>query len=698
MLQQSISIFAYHQSLMLLAASVCLFGTWVGMRHFARARATAGPIRYGWLFMASVGTGAALWAATFISILALDPLLDSAFAVGPTAAVLLIGIVACLAGFEIGSRPRPALAPELGGIVMGIGIIAMHYIGFKAWHVAGTITWSWWGIALTLVVGLGLSALSVNRANRPVTRYCRHGAAIVMTVMICAMHYSMAGSVTVTPDAPLSLSPDLMPARMLSAGLVGAVLLVIGSGFSSYIIDLRTRTESANRIHQLSFNDSMTGLPNRIAFNERLAFGVAEAHEIAHKLAAFSIDIDGFKDINDLYGHSAGDMLLIAVADRMRLTIGADEFLARQGGDEFLGLKMSGHHPHDAQAFAERLAHVFKTPFEVHGQPVTLTASIGYSIFPTDTPERDRLLSNAKLAMQRSKLGQRGGICAYQGEMEDASRARRALSRELQGACERGELALHYQLQTRLGDGAIIGAEALMRWHHPKRGLVSPADFIPLAEESDAIVPMGEWALRIACRDAAAGRIPGIIAVNLSPRQLNREDFADTIHSILIETGLSPRRLEIEVTESTVMADPTRGLHILRKLKSMGISIAMDDFGTGHSSLATLHSFPFDKIKLDQSFVRRLPEDRAAAAIVNTVLALGRSLGVPVLAEGIETQAQWNFLLDQGCAGGQGYLFAQPVAIESLPAAIVAATTLVEATKAASDACDAFDDVAVAAA
>jgi diguanylate cyclase len=203
--------------------------------------------------------------------------------------------------------------------------------------------------------------------------------------------------------------------------------------------------------------------------------------------------------------------------------------------------------------------------------------------------------------------------------------------------------------------------------------MVSPAEFIPLAEETEAILGMGEWALRTACHDAARGRIPGTVAVNLSPVQFAREDLAEMIHSILLETGLSPRRLEVEVTESSVMSDQSRALHILRKLKAMGISVAMDDFGTGYSSLATLHAFPFDKIKLDQSFVRRLPDDLAAAAIVRTVLALGESLGMPVLAEGIESEAQWRFLSGAGCAKGQGYLFARPVSVAQLPAAIDAA-------------------------
>jgi len=670
-MQDTIFIAAYHHVLVLISATVCLFGTWVGMRHFARARATEGATRYGWLFMASVGTGAALWASIFISILALDPHLNSAFELAPTGLCLFILIVSCLFGFEIGSRPRPALAPELGGLVMGSGIVLVYAIGLRAWHIAGTIAWNLPGTVITIILSLGLSALAVNRANRPVTRYCRHGAAIVLTFMICVVHLSIVYAIDVTPNSSVTLSPDHMPAEMLAISVVCAVVLVMGSGFSSYIVDLRSRTESADRIYQLSFNDTMTGLPNRIAFNERLSFDVADAHEKAYKLAAFSIDIDGFKDINDVFGHSAGDLLLIEAADRMRKVLKDGEFLARQSGDEFLGLTMSGNHPDDAQAFAERLSAAIATPFKVKGQDVNLTASIGYSIFPTDTPERDQLLSNAKLAMYRGKTKQRGLISAYQREMDDAARLTRALARDLDGAVERGEFELHYQLQMKLHDGTITGAEALMRWNHPKRGLIMPGEFIPLAEETEAIVGMGEWALRTACHDAAAGLIPGVVAVNLSPAQFKRDNLAETIHLILLETGLSPSRLEVEITESMLMADQATALHVLRKLKAMGVAIAMDDFGTGYSSLATLHAFPFDKIKLDQSFVRKIPSDGAAAAIIRTILALGKSLQVPVLAEGIETREQLAFLAEENCDEGQGYLFNKPVPVDQLPVAMI---------------------------
>jgi diguanylate cyclase len=307
-------------------------------------------------------------------------------------------------------------------------------------------------------------------------------------------------------------------------------------------------------------------------------------------------------------------------------------------------------------------------------------------VFPTDTPERDQLLSNAKLAMHRGKIKQSGSICMYSREMDDGARKRRALARDLEHATQRQELLLNYQLQMSLNDGRICGAEALMRWKHSKLGLVSPAEFIPLAEETEAIFEMGEWALRAACRDAAEGKIPGTIAVNLSPVQFGRDDLAEMIHGILLETGLSPARLEVEVTESTIMSDQNRGLHILRKLKAMGISVAMDDFGTGYSSLATLHAFPFDKIKLDQSFVKRPPHDIAAAAIVRTVLALGESLRMPVLAEGIETEAQWDFLARAGCAKGQGYLFAKPIAVAQLPGAIPAAARFARDAMPAADA------------
>ena len=384
--------FGFDYLLVLVSATMCLFGTWIGMRHFARARATEGSTRYGWLFMAAVGTGGSLWASIFIAILALQPKVTVAFDALQVAHALLILIAACLSGFTIGSRKNLTLAPEIGGAVMGAGLLGALYVGLNAWHVAGHVTWSRIGVAAIIVLGLSLSALAINRANRPVTRWCRHGAAIVMTFMICTLHFTAFAAVAIVPDQAIVLSPEHMPAKMLGIGVICAITLVMGLGFSSHVIDTRSRTEAADRIHQLSFNDTMTGLPNRIAFNEQLAFDVADAHEKAHKLAAFAIDIDGFKDVNDVFGHSAGDLLLIEIADRMRKVLGDGEFLARQSGDEFLGLQMAAEQPQAALAFAERLAAVLAMPFDIKGTSVNLTASIGYSVLPTDTTERDQLL------------------------------------------------------------------------------------------------------------------------------------------------------------------------------------------------------------------------------------------------------------------------------------------------------------------
>lgn len=406
MFDSSIWLAIYHHALIAVAAAVCLFGTWVGMRHFARARATEGPMHYGWVFMASLGTGAALWAAIFISILSQALLLDNGFEMAPAAGALVIAIVTCAIGFEIGSKKSLTLAPEIGGMVVGGGILAMHYVGLNAWHVAGVVTWSWFGVGANIIFGFGLGALSVSRANRPVTRYCRHGAAIVMTFLICVMHYTMVASHEVVADNAIELSPSLVPGHTLAIFVTGAVLLVIGSGFSSYIIDLRSRTESAERIHQLSFNDTMTGLPNRIAFNERLSFDVSDAHEKAHKLAAFSIDLDGFKDINDMNGHAAGDECLRAFSRIVTSRLRTGDLLARMGGDEFC-VVLPSTTLREAAVVARQIVDACReTPAHIEGMPIAMTASIGVAQWRKEVGlHPQRLLASGDEALYDAKKG-----------------------------------------------------------------------------------------------------------------------------------------------------------------------------------------------------------------------------------------------------------------------------------------------------
>ena len=368
--------------------------------------------------------------------------------------------------------------------------------------------------------------------------------------------------------------------------------------------------------------------------------------------------------MNDIYGHSTGDQALRLAAERMSIKLKRGEFLGRVGGDEFVIVQSQADQPAAAAALAARLIDSFEVPFEVEDTPTSIGASIGIAIYPHDGRAAEQLLANADMALYRAKNSGRGRACFFEPEMDMAVRRRRRLAQELKTALTERQFELYYQPQVRVPAGEIFGFEALLRWQHPEHGLVEPGEFIPIAEESGLIVPIGEWALRTACREAANWPKPYKVGVNLSPRQLQQANFAGIVHRILLETGLSPARLELEVTETTLFVDLQRALDVLRALRALGVSIAMDDFGTGYSSLSSLQAFPFDKIKIDRQFVEHLGERTQAAMIVKSVLGLGKSLDIPVLAEGVETQEQLEFLNSVACEEVQGYLFGRPASAE----------------------------------
>ncbi len=434
---------------------------------------------------------------------------------------------------------------------------------------------------------------------------------------------------------------------------------VADGSFVSTFEDISERRRSEQKIAHMARHDALTGLPNRAYFNDHLDHELERASKTSDKIAVVGVDLNRFKEINDVHGHAAGDEVLQILSQRMAETLGDDEFVARFGGDEFAAVKRFTQQAALVD-FLERIEACLFAHVKLGEIDIAPGASIGVALYPDDATIRETLVNNADLAMYRAKTGLNQTICFYEARMDEAARTRRALAKDLWAGIERKQFSLFYQVQKSVATGETIGYEVLLRWRHPERGMVPPSEFIPIAEECGAIVPLGEWVLRTACTEAARWLHPYKIAVNLSPVQIGHVDLVALVSQILDETGLSPSLLELEITETTIIADKVRALHILRQIKALGVTIAIDDFGTGYSSLDTLRSFPFDKIKLDRTFMTELETSPQAKAIIRAILALGRSLEVPVLAEGVETADQLALLHLEGCDEAQGYLLGRP--------------------------------------
>jgi diguanylate cyclase (GGDEF)-like protein/PAS domain S-box-containing protein len=441
------------------------------------------------------------------------------------------------------------------------------------------------------------------------------------------------------------------------------------AGEPQYLIktheDVTDRRQTESRMAHMAYHDGLTDLPNRAAFLQALAQMIEACEGSEEEFAVLSVDLDGLKEINDVFGHAVGDKLLVEVARRIQASARGG-VVARLSGDEF-GLIIDGKQPTVGMALAKQLAETLAEEFQIDGKSVRTGVTTGISIFPRNGADAASLLANAGAALFRAKAKSRGSISIFEPEMDQQIRDRRVLHQDLSLAIKNGELSLYYQPQAMsrhtVASSEVIGFEALARWLHPVRGFVPPSDFIPLAEESGLIVEMGEWILREACREAASWQMPLQIAVNLSPAQFMHGDLVGLVHSILLETGLSPGRLELEITEGVLIEDFDRGLALLRRLKALGVRVSMDDFGSGYSSLSYLQAFPFDKIKIDRAFVMNLGRNPQSAAIVRAVIGLGHGLEMSIVAEGVETQEQLGFLADEGCDAVQGYFIGKPLPI-----------------------------------
>jgi diguanylate cyclase (GGDEF)-like protein len=420
------------------------------------------------------------------------------------------------------------------------------------------------------------------------------------------------------------------------------------------------------RMAHMARHDVLTDLPNRGLLRERIEEATAEAHE-DESVAVLCLDLDRFKEINDTLGHGVGDTVLRAVAERLRGCAGDVDTIARLGGDEFAIVQIAREQPLPATSLAERILEALDAPFELNGQQVIAAASIGIAVSPGDGNEADQLLRNADIALHRAKREGRGSYRFFEAGMDADMQARRKLQVGLRTALANGEFELYYQPVVNLERNEISGLEALLRWQHPERGSISPAAFIPVAEETGLIVPIGEWVLRQACAQAAGWPEHIRVAVNLSPAQFKSNNLVQMVFAALAASGLAAQRLELEITESVLLQNDARNIAILHQLRSLGVRIAMDDFGTGYSSLSYLRSFPFDKIKIDRCFVTDLARPaEGSLAILRAVANLGQDLGMTTTAEGVETQEQVDKVRTEGCTEMQGYFFSPPRPIDEI--------------------------------
>jgi diguanylate cyclase (GGDEF)-like protein len=431
---------------------------------------------------------------------------------------------------------------------------------------------------------------------------------------------------------------------------------IAGGGWIATHEDISDRQRAEERIVHMARHDALTDLPNRTMFRERLEYELKRIKR-GDALAVLCLDLDHFKSVNDTLGHPVGDELLKVVAERLRRCIREPDTIARLGGDEFAIIMTGMHAPTDPVVLAKRIRQAVIKPYILDGHQILADISIGISLAPIDATEPDLLLKNADMALYGAKADGRGTYRFFEPEMDARMKARRELDMDLRKALANGEFRLHYQPLVNIQNNEITAFEALLRWNHPIRGLVPPAEFIPIAEETGLIIPLGEWVLRGACQETANWPTNIKVAVNLSPAQLNSRNFTDVVVNALAASGVSANRLQLEITETVLLQNTFNTLATLQKLRALGVQIALDDFGTGYSSLSYLRSFPFDKIKIDRSFIKDLMSGAEPLAIVHAIAGLAKSLNMTSTAEGVETKQQLEALQALGCIEMQGYLF-----------------------------------------
>ncbi len=645
--------------LVLLAAAMCLVGVFTHVHLIRRARESSGATFFAWVGIAAIALGTTVWCTHFIALLAFQT--DTPVKLDPV--LTLLSLVLPVFGFVVSTgimaHVRQRVFRIQAGILTGFIVSGLHYTGMEAFRIDGVVEWSRDYIVASVLLAAffcGLSSIYMFSRRR---KYASFVAIILLTCGVVSLHFTGMQAMTITPLAISEnhLNDAAFQALSLATALAG--LLVISAGAICFFLDNGARRANYAQLLKMANTDPTTGLPNRNAFVETLNSWIAQAEEDNFKVAIVGIDLNRFKEVNDTHGHKAGDAVLSGIGRALTDNIKKDEFIARLGGDEFVGLKCFDNDS-ELNAFLSKVEKAITTPIRFEELRLSPSGSIGVSVFPLDGVTTDDLTNNADLAMYRAKNSKQATAVRYNPDMDEEVRQKREMMNDLRHALESEQLELHYQIQTTANTRKVQGYEALLRWRHPEVGSIPPSEFIPIAEESGLIVEIGEWVLRKACEEAASWATDAKVAVNLSPLQLMQADLSRIVHEVLIQTKLPPHRLELELTETAIIEDRDRSLHVLRQIKALGVGVALDDFGTGYSSLEILRSFPFDKIKLDRFFLSEIETSHEAKALVRSVMAMSKSLSIPVLAEGVETLEQLEILIEEGCDSVQGFFLGRP--------------------------------------
>ena len=679
----------YNPWLVLLSIVVAIFVSHTALNLSSRvARSTGRPSARLWLGGGALSMGCGIWSMHFVGMLAFSLPITLSYDIGTTLGSLVIAIA--LSGFALAIASRKQI--RLGGLaagalVMGLGICAMHYSGMSAIQVLPLITYEP-GLLLAsgvIAVIASFAALwlffRLRKGRSWQTRLARLGAAIVMGLAISGMHYTGMAASRFAPGSYCTSSASPNNSWLaITIAVIALAVLTITTILLIYDAHLDSKTRKHNRqlekaneqleevnaqLQHVATHDALTGLPNRLLLADRLNQAIAQAQRHQNRCAVFVVDLDRFKAINDSLGHFAGDAMLKEVARRLAAALRKADTLARMGGDEFVLILNEISNPEHLEAIAAKvLAHIAQ-PMKLSELELHASASIGISIYPADGKDAETLLQHADAAMYHAKKSGRNAHRFFTPEMSAFARERLELENGLRRALVQHELILHYQPKVDVRTGSIDSAEALIRWQHPTHGLMAPTDFIPLAEETGVIIPIGEWVLNEACRQAQSWRASGLrplrVAVNLSAQQFRQKKLVDVVATALRAACLEPRYLELELTESTVMHDAEQSIEILRELSTLGVRISVDDFGTGYSSLSYLRRLPLDKLKIDRTFIRELATSRDDAAIVKAIVSLAHNLRIKVIAEGVETPDQLVYLRELGCDQYQGYHYSAPV-------------------------------------